>query len=307
MFSVLHAIQWADLTRAHRDQLASLARATPAAMAGYAVNVAIAVIAFHGLVPSVELAAWAAVSLAICSFVGIRSVRRGLLKRQSPAPGSESPLRDAKCALLFGLLLGLPWTIMASRWAGVLHGDSELILALGPSTDGTAAIVERLTRDEPRIRVVQNPGMDIPIGLNLAIAAAKHPIIIRVDAHTELAPGYKSAWLHYGGGCETDFPEGEWTGTLSAFQHPCGGGAQGYFEGAADWTHWHTVSTEWTPGRVRFYVDGRLIGQDTRGVADRPLSWVLQNESALEGPGAAPGSSAQLDITWIAAYAYGWK
>ena len=71
-------------------------------------------------------------------------------------------------------------------------GDSELILALGPSTDGTAAIVERLTRDEPRIRVVQNPGMDIPIGLNLAIAAARHPIIIRVDAHTELAPGYTS-------------------------------------------------------------------------------------------------------------------
>jgi hypothetical protein len=32
--------------------------------------------------------------------------------------------------------------------------------------------------------------MDIPIGLNLAIKAAKHPDIIRVDAHTELAPGY---------------------------------------------------------------------------------------------------------------------
>jgi hypothetical protein len=42
-------------------------------------------------------------------------------------------------------------------------------------------------------------------------------------------------------------------------------------------------------------------------VPDQPLSWVLQNESALEGPGAAPGSSARLDITWIAAYAYGWK
>ena len=32
--------------------------------------------------------------------------------------------------------------------------------------------------------------MDIPIGLNLAIAASRYPIIIRVDAHTELAPGY---------------------------------------------------------------------------------------------------------------------
>jgi glycosyltransferase involved in cell wall biosynthesis len=69
-------------------------------------------------------------------------------------------------------------------------GDTELILALGPSTDGTADIVTRLVARDPRIRVVQNPGMDIPIGLNLAIAQSKYPVIIRVDAHTELAPGY---------------------------------------------------------------------------------------------------------------------
>lgn len=71
-------------------------------------------------------------------------------------------------------------------------GDTELILALGPSTDGTAGIVERLVAQEPRIRVVENPGMDIPIGLNLAIAKSRFPVIVRVDAHTELAPGYTS-------------------------------------------------------------------------------------------------------------------
>jgi succinoglycan biosynthesis protein ExoA len=69
-------------------------------------------------------------------------------------------------------------------------GEVELILALGPSTDGTADIVERLLTQDTRIRVVQNPGMDIPIGLNLAIAEGRFPVIIRVDAHTELAPGY---------------------------------------------------------------------------------------------------------------------
>jgi glycosyltransferase involved in cell wall biosynthesis len=71
-------------------------------------------------------------------------------------------------------------------------GEVELILALGPSTDGTADIVEKLLKRDPRIRVVENAGMDIPIGLNLAIAASRFPIIIRVDAHTELAPGYTS-------------------------------------------------------------------------------------------------------------------
>ncbi len=69
-------------------------------------------------------------------------------------------------------------------------GDIELVMALGPSSDGTAAIVERLLNEDARIRIVENAGMDIPIGLNLAIAASRHPIIVRVDAHTELAPGY---------------------------------------------------------------------------------------------------------------------
>jgi succinoglycan biosynthesis protein ExoA len=71
-------------------------------------------------------------------------------------------------------------------------GDFEIVLAVGPSTDGTADIVARLVAEDDRIRIVENPGMDIPIGLNLAIAASRHPIIVRVDAHTELAPGYTS-------------------------------------------------------------------------------------------------------------------
>ena len=71
-------------------------------------------------------------------------------------------------------------------------GDFEIVLAVGPSTDGTADIVARLVAADDRIRIVENPGMDIPIGLNLAIAASRHPIIVRVDAHTELAPGYTS-------------------------------------------------------------------------------------------------------------------
>jgi hypothetical protein len=71
-------------------------------------------------------------------------------------------------------------------------GEFEIVLAVGPSTDGTADVIARLVAADPRITTVDNPGMDIPIGLNLAIAASRHPIIVRVDAHTELAPGYTS-------------------------------------------------------------------------------------------------------------------
>lgn len=69
-------------------------------------------------------------------------------------------------------------------------GPVEVILALGPSTDGTAEVVAELLRQDDRIRVVDNPELDIPIGLNRAIAAARYPVIVRVDAHTELSPGY---------------------------------------------------------------------------------------------------------------------
>jgi len=69
-------------------------------------------------------------------------------------------------------------------------GPVEVILALGPSTDGTAEVVARLVEADDRIRVVENAGTDIPIGLNLAIAAARYPVIVRVDAHTELDPDY---------------------------------------------------------------------------------------------------------------------
>ncbi len=72
-------------------------------------------------------------------------------------------------------------------------GDKELVLALGPSSDGTTELVEKLAKGDPRIRTVNNPGADIPVGLNLAIRASTNPIVVRVDAHSELEPGYTAA------------------------------------------------------------------------------------------------------------------
>ncbi|MEU6032500.1 glycoside hydrolase family 16 protein [Streptomyces tauricus] len=182
---------------------------------------------------------------------------------------------------------------------GVYHPEDTVSVGAAPNSDGRMFI--RIWR--PADGGPVHSAAVVPRAV-MNMAYGKYSARIKV---TEAAPGYKSAWLHYGGGCEMDHPEGEWTGPLSSFHHPCGGGEQGYFPGSDDWTDWHTVSTEWTPGHVRFFVDGRETGHDTRGVPNGPLSWVMQNESALEGPGAAPGSSSQIDITWVAAYAYGWK
>lgn len=69
-------------------------------------------------------------------------------------------------------------------------GEQEIILALGPSTDDSNTIAQQLAASDARVKLVYNPERDIPIGLNLAIEMAHHPIIVRVDAHSELSPGY---------------------------------------------------------------------------------------------------------------------
>ena len=73
-------------------------------------------------------------------------------------------------------------------------GPSELLLALGPSNDGTNELARELAAD-PRVVLIENPEADIPIGLNLAIRAARYPTIVRVDAHSELEPGYTTRAL----------------------------------------------------------------------------------------------------------------
>jgi glycosyltransferase involved in cell wall biosynthesis len=71
-------------------------------------------------------------------------------------------------------------------------GATELILALGPSSDGTTELVESLATADARIIVTHNPATDIPVGLNIAIRASSYPIIVRVDAHSELDADYTS-------------------------------------------------------------------------------------------------------------------
>ncbi len=83
---------------------------------------------------------------------------------------------------------------LAASVAGVLAqdypGEVEVVMALGPSTDRTAAIAAELAAADDRIRVVENPVGKTPQALNLAIAASRFDIVVRVDGHGELAPGY---------------------------------------------------------------------------------------------------------------------
>jgi succinoglycan biosynthesis protein ExoA len=69
-------------------------------------------------------------------------------------------------------------------------GDVEVCLALGPSTDATNDVAARVQANEPRLRTVANPTGKTPAGLNAAIRATTGEVIVRVDGHSVLSPGY---------------------------------------------------------------------------------------------------------------------
>jgi succinoglycan biosynthesis protein ExoA len=85
---------------------------------------------------------------------------------------------------------------VASIQAQDYPSPAEIILVVGPSTDRTDEVVARLAHDDPRIQIVDNPHTDAPIALNLGIRCATYPVIVRVDAHTELPAGYTRQAVH---------------------------------------------------------------------------------------------------------------
>lgn len=66
----------------------------------------------------------------------------------------------------------------------------ELVMAIGPSTDGTEAVAVDLARQHPQVRVVDSPTGRTAASLNLAIQAATGDVIVRIDSHCELPAGY---------------------------------------------------------------------------------------------------------------------
>jgi glycosyltransferase involved in cell wall biosynthesis len=69
-------------------------------------------------------------------------------------------------------------------------GAIEVVMALGPSTDATDDIAAELTAADPRIRSVANPTGATGAGLNLAVRAARHEVIARLDGHAMLPRDY---------------------------------------------------------------------------------------------------------------------
>ena len=72
-------------------------------------------------------------------------------------------------------------------------GRMEIIVADGMSNDGTREILRVIQQRDPRVRMVDNPGLIVPTGLNRAVREAKGEILVRVDGHTIIDRDYVRA------------------------------------------------------------------------------------------------------------------
>jgi len=81
-------------------------------------------------------------------------------------------------------------TALASVRAQAYPATVRIFLGVGPSSDGTEELAERLAADSDDLVVVANPSGKTPSALNLAIAAGSAPVVVRVDGHSELSAGY---------------------------------------------------------------------------------------------------------------------
>lgn len=66
----------------------------------------------------------------------------------------------------------------------------EILISDGMSFDHTREIIEEFQKTHTNIYLIDNPGLIVPTGLNLALLHAKGEIIVRIDGHTVLDPDY---------------------------------------------------------------------------------------------------------------------
>jgi len=76
--------------------------------------------------------------------------------------------------------------VLNSQYSGAI----EIAISVGPSRDKTREIADSLAQRDSRIKVIDNTSGRTPDGLNSAITATSHEIIVRVDGHSSIRPDY---------------------------------------------------------------------------------------------------------------------
>jgi succinoglycan biosynthesis protein ExoA len=75
--------------------------------------------------------------------------------------------------------------------------ELEVLVADGYSADNTALVVAEVSKADSRVRLLWNPSVSIPAGLNACLAQSTGEYIARVDGHSEVDPLYFTRALQW--------------------------------------------------------------------------------------------------------------
>lgn len=78
-------------------------------------------------------------------------------------------------------------SVLANR---VPHGELEVLVLDGDSSDASARLVRELAATDPRVRLLPNPDRLQAAAFNRGLAEARGEYLIRMDAHTRYEPDY---------------------------------------------------------------------------------------------------------------------
>jgi beta-glucanase (GH16 family) len=145
----------------------------------------------------------------------------------------------------------------------------------------------------------------------------RYSIRFRSDA----LPGYKIAFMLWPSSGNWNEGEIDWPeGNLNYEMYP-GSAVKGSLKNGVmkfdppthiysptDAADWHVATTEWTPGKVKWFWDGVVVGETTlpAGVPTTKFRWTLQAETQIgdDAPIPAPQTAGHLQVDWAVQYAY---
>ena len=194
---------------------------------------------------------------------------------------------------------GSKWSAYPSPWKDTSgHGSFNP----GKTLSASAGVLDMFLHTENGVHCVSAPTPKIA-----PMTYGRYSIRFQSDS----LPGYKAAWLLWPDDNvwpahgEIDFPEGDLNSNFSAFAHfASGGGGQDAFTLSSRFSSWHTATINWTPSKLVFILDGKVVGTSTKMVPSKPMHWVLQTETALTSAAPSNAVSGHVRIDWVTAYAY---
>ena len=74
-------------------------------------------------------------------------------------------------------------------------GELEILVVDGMSEDGTREILSNIAKEDPRLRVLDNPSQATPAALNIGIRASRGQYVTNFGAHAEFASTYLQTCL----------------------------------------------------------------------------------------------------------------